>query len=1086
MHRDAAPMRGLPYWEAPAEKRGPLPPRRRPAKLRRGPGAPLGTAKAAEQVRLKRTTTQTRTPPCDDPAETSKMLSKLIGVLWIALPVVLSQSNYASQGNSIEYQPGLPPSTVLDGKVTELDGISSMIFLNRTNAYLNCSQGSMQVELKFEEPFYGVAYADFDRNSACIFKGRGATTAKLELPLKGCGTRQDPQRVFTNNVVVRFHPGLEMDGDEVITIVCRYPPPVAPAPPAPPASILATPAPAPVAEPPLKGFQILMIICAILFLSLLLLGLGCSYMCLKRRNVRVVHRHPFGSGTGSEITKLSGSSLSNITMFEGLKIPRVHAPPHQAASTSGSEANLVIDHSDTLPSDYPSESHSEVDEERSLPVSSAGSYDNKAFVHHHESHQRQVEMRTTSSVYSETIGAEVETSSMIAANASRIAVPRHPVAVPIEPKFDVQMRVKRAPPPPPSPLPSESDVASIALERNLTTILEREESSLTRTLESPPPRMTTFSYVPELHGPPGATSAASTISRQQTPPVYSRILRKQAERETTTSTTLMQERTLSPPPTQQPPLLHHEIRRPRSLTSLNTELTETRSLTEVTDQSHAKYRVASILAPTPPPPPPIVPTTTTTHTAIQHREQRLLREEVTEPLLEPQVVAPRRPEITTHEVDDVFLRTVTEKKTIEDVERHRRQVTEYRARPQPPPDPKWDVTIRNYPTEDLPPPPPEWENFSDVSSASNLTITNEPTSHAPDVVNDEEPDVSIEPTYTARAEIPCRPPPTARRPIEADSDWFTRLSRVLDPRYASELTEEERTKWREIITTESTLRTLLTEAVVREDYELIRKDARYTSLFAPAKWDVIIRILGLPSAQAGSTSSSSHGKNHGQRYKRSKSSEWDTRSRRSSLPTLYEYESDGGSSARTLGNQSHRLHMSQSTTTMTAGQAGGRLRRLGSTSHRGVGGGSEADLRSMSEMTVRDFARVDRDDLTSLSSFEGADSLVRSLSQPSLARSGSEFTEHWGMPSAILDLPPWAAEEADDVPSSVETTPRAIRRGDRVEVLASFDDHRRAGLGPSATRSSRFIERELSSVRVTESQRTSNWFHDDSEPEMQI
>jgi len=42
---------------------------------------------------------------------------------------------------------------------------------------------------------------------------------------------QNPTRVFTNNIVVRFHPSLEMDGDEVITIVCRYPPPVAPPPP---------------------------------------------------------------------------------------------------------------------------------------------------------------------------------------------------------------------------------------------------------------------------------------------------------------------------------------------------------------------------------------------------------------------------------------------------------------------------------------------------------------------------------------------------------------------------------------------------------------------------------------------------------------------------------------------------------------------------------------------------------------------------------------------------------------------------------------------------------------------------------------
>ena len=34
-------------------------------------------------------------------------------------------------------------------------------------------------------------------------------------PTQGCGTVQSPTRVFTNNIVVRFHPGLEIDGDEV-------------------------------------------------------------------------------------------------------------------------------------------------------------------------------------------------------------------------------------------------------------------------------------------------------------------------------------------------------------------------------------------------------------------------------------------------------------------------------------------------------------------------------------------------------------------------------------------------------------------------------------------------------------------------------------------------------------------------------------------------------------------------------------------------------------------------------------------------------------------------------------------------------
>lgn len=670
-------------------------------------------------------------------------------------------------------------------------------------------------------------------------------------------------------------------------------------------------------------------------------------------------------------------------------------------------------------------------------MSSAGSYDNKAFLHH-QTLTQQVEARASSSIYSETT-ADVETSAMTATSASRISVPRHPVAVPIEPKFDVQMRVKRAPPPPASPLPSESD-ASIALERNLTTILEREESA--RSMESPVPRMTTFSYVPELHGPP-----SSTISRQQTPPVYSRILRKQAERETTMET--------FGSPSSGP-----HIHRPRSLTSL-TEFAETHTMTEVTDASHAKYRVANILAPTPPPPPPIAPTS---HVAIQHRE---LQREHAEPLVEP-VVATRRPEITTHEVDDVFLRTVTEKKTIEDVERHRRQVTEYHARPKPVPDPKWDVTIRNYPTEELPPPPPEWENFSDVSSASNLTITNEPIPHRPLMMD---VDATIHPTYTARADIPSRPGRGLLPGDERDgsdgsrsgNNFFT-LARVLEPQYAAELTDDERRRWREIITSESTLRTLLTEAVVKEDYELIRKDARYTTLFPPTKWDVIIRILSPPP---GSVSSSSHWKG-GQRYKRSKSSEWDSRSRRSSLPTLYEYESDGGSTLRTHDNmrQAGDVHV----------QSGSHMRRLSSTTR----AGSETDLRSMSEMT-RDFVRVERDDLASMSSFE-ADSLVRSLSQPSIGRSASEFAEHWGV--QVRSLPTWGNEDVE--PSSAETTPVAVRRGDRIEVMASFDSGTRqgpAGVSTSFARSTRYTERE--SVRVTDGQRSS-WFNDDSEPEMHI
>ena len=100
------------------------------------------------------------------------------------------QSNYAIQGIDQEYTEGLPPKATLDGKVTELDTLQPTIKLNRTQAVLNCAAGSMHVELQFKEPFYGIAYSDFDRNSACYARGNGLPTVTLELPLKGCGTRQ--------------------------------------------------------------------------------------------------------------------------------------------------------------------------------------------------------------------------------------------------------------------------------------------------------------------------------------------------------------------------------------------------------------------------------------------------------------------------------------------------------------------------------------------------------------------------------------------------------------------------------------------------------------------------------------------------------------------------------------------------------------------------------------------------------------------------------------------------------------------------------------------------------------------------------
>lgn len=115
----------------------------------------------------------------------------LVFCFAINYDAAFGQSNYANQANNIEYQgEGLPDQATLDGRVTKLDDLSPVIFLNRTKAALNCAAGSMQVELKFNDKFHGIAYADFDRNSACQVAGKGGLSYKLELPLKGCGTKQ--------------------------------------------------------------------------------------------------------------------------------------------------------------------------------------------------------------------------------------------------------------------------------------------------------------------------------------------------------------------------------------------------------------------------------------------------------------------------------------------------------------------------------------------------------------------------------------------------------------------------------------------------------------------------------------------------------------------------------------------------------------------------------------------------------------------------------------------------------------------------------------------------------------------------------
>ncbi|XP_069354081.1 uncharacterized protein pot isoform X3 [Maniola hyperantus] len=796
-------------------------------------------------------------------------------ILCMALSLARAQSNYGSQANNIEYTGDvdkLPEQTVLDGKVTQLDDLSPVIFLNRTRATLNCAAGSMQIELKFHEKFYGIAYADFDRHSACQVSGKGATSYKLELPLKGCGTKQDPLRVFTNNIVVRFHPGLEMDGDEVITIVCRYPPP----------KVVAAPNPFinPVPDPrgplpaPLAGTSILLIICAILFLTLLLLGLGVSYLCLRRRALPAPRR----------LIDDSSASIISRESIQEVKIPRAH-PVYPVAAESASVA------SDTIPSDYPSETPSEADHGHTNQAFMIDEYQSEGYNGSHE------------------------------ASNSRMHAG-------VPPAFDVRVRVQR-PPAPPSPISTITTTEVDGGSMRQTTMLEEHERQESVRTVSP------------------AALPLPARAAHATPP----------ER----------------PP--RPPALYTEVNRERQK---------------------------------PPPPPPMMTE------RLQTEEHETLMESL-EPISDTPIMPARKPEITSHVVDDVFLRTITEKKTIEDIERHKRLVTEYRQVPPPPP--QFDVTIRNHTL-----PEAQWENFSDISSASGMTLTPKmervpmslpphkfigkggPDLFSPELIK--QTGQVYQPSMSA--DLPLLPElPPARNPLYREEDdedvpdptpappvpvnWSV-LTRVLKTEAQDEvlsenersyrLTREERLRWRELITHENTLRRELARSSTREDFTRVAHDHRFAPLYDPPKWEVIIRILAPPPDKP---------KN---RYR--KKSEWESRSRRSSLPTLYEYDSDATS-----------LREPQ------------RSRR---SSYRS----DHHDMRSMSEMMV-DYAREQADTHSEVSAGtllgryydDDSDSdhpynqnpswrhsLHRSVSQPSLARSATELMESWTAPEGDVTPTP--------------------------------------------------------------------------------
>ncbi|XP_023232641.1 uncharacterized protein LOC111632457 [Centruroides sculpturatus] len=108
--------------------------------------------------------------------------------------------------------------------VTSFSDNKSEFASDKTRVSLSCDSDVISVNLNFTKPFHGVVYAGPPKSS-CRLRGTGDTFYILRVPLDDCETcvnHQCSSGTFVNTLHIRYHPTLELEGDEIKTIICRF------------------------------------------------------------------------------------------------------------------------------------------------------------------------------------------------------------------------------------------------------------------------------------------------------------------------------------------------------------------------------------------------------------------------------------------------------------------------------------------------------------------------------------------------------------------------------------------------------------------------------------------------------------------------------------------------------------------------------------------------------------------------------------------------------------------------------------------------------------------------------------------------
>ena len=494
----------------------------------------------------------------------------------------------------------------------------------------------------------------------------------------------------------------------------------------------------------------------------MLLGIGCSYYCLKKRNIRVIRRRP-ASTIGSEVTRISDPP----SMFEGLKIPRAHA-----TDTSGSE-----EQTESVHTDYGSD------------VTSV------------------VSMEEFQSAYSD-LGGEVE---------ENIVYPD--LHDPPLPAFDIKMRMKKKAK---SLTPMSSRASSVteemlaAQEQYLTTILERTETNTMETLER----------------------VRKSKAELGPPPVHAR-LRVQHREQVMTSRESDSESQYS----------HDPLGTDHDLTE------DEREMNEAVQQAYMRKAMVHSEA----------LTSAKLVESVQVRESHMTTRREEE-VRERQHAASR-----TQHGFDVTVRTREEEArdmqhaaaraqhgfdvTVRTREEEARQIQHARAQH------GFDVTLRTSEPAQL------GYSDEDTMSMSEYPAGQEPIepvfiqrgqqhlSQHMSQHSSREQHMSASHTghHVSKFDVLIRvldaPPPGASGGASTDRDDLT-----------SVFSEDDKQKWRDIVTHDTTFRTMIESAQSCEEVEKAVSQMRYVSkyekMFEPHKWDVIVRVLKAPGSISGKSASS--------------------------------------------------------------------------------------------------------------------------------------------------------------------------------------------------------------------------------------